>query len=95
MGIMESLKKNAENQCSLSPLNYICKKSIRSGTFPAHLKYSIAKPLFKKSDRENVTNYTPISLLTSFSKVFEKVIYERLLQHININNNFVELTVWI
>jgi hypothetical protein len=34
-----------------SLLNYICNKSIRSGTVPTHLKYSIAKPLFKKGDR--------------------------------------------
>jgi hypothetical protein len=35
-----------------SLLNYICNKSIRSGTFPTHLKYSIVKPLFKKVGRE-------------------------------------------
>jgi hypothetical protein len=40
--------------------------------------------------RKNMTNYRPISLLTSFSKVFEKIIYERLLQHIEINNILVE-----
>jgi hypothetical protein len=34
----------------------------------------------------NLANYRPISLLTSFSKVFEKIIYKRLLLHININN---------
>jgi hypothetical protein len=38
------------------PLNYICNKSIISGTFPTHLKYSILKPLFKKGDKENMTN---------------------------------------
>jgi hypothetical protein len=32
-----------------------------------------------------MANYRPISLLTSFSKVFEKIIYERLLQHVNVN----------
>jgi hypothetical protein len=37
-----------------SPLNYRCNKSIRSGTFPTHLKHSIVKPLFKKGDRENI-----------------------------------------
>jgi fructose-1,6-bisphosphatase/inositol monophosphatase family enzyme len=65
-------------------------KSVRSGTFPTRLKYSIVKPLFKKGDRENMVNYRPISLLTSFSKVFEKIIYGRLLQHINVNNILVE-----
>jgi Notch-like protein len=59
-------------------LNYICNKSIRPGTFPTCLKQSIAKPLFKKGDRENMTNYRPVSLLSSFSKVFEKIICERL-----------------
>jgi hypothetical protein len=37
-----------------------------------------------------MTNYRPISLLTSFSKVFEKIIYERLSQHIEIYNILVE-----
>jgi hypothetical protein len=39
------------------------------------------KPLFKKGDRTDVSNYT----LTSFSKILEKVIYNRLLEHV-INN---------
>jgi hypothetical protein len=44
-----------------------------------------------KGDRENMASYTPISLLTSFSKVFEKkIIYETLLQHINVNNILVD-----
>ena len=75
-----------------SPLNYICKKkSILSGIFPTRLKYSIVKPLFKKGDRNNVANYSPISLLTSFSKVFEKkIIYDRLLQRTENNNILVE-----
>jgi hypothetical protein len=40
----------------------------------------------KKGNKENVANYRPISLLTSFSKVFEWIIYDRLLKHIEINN---------
>jgi hypothetical protein len=39
---------------------------------------------------QKMTNYTPISLLTSISKVFEKIIHERLLQHIKVNNILVE-----
>jgi hypothetical protein len=36
-----------------------------------------------------MTNYRPVSLLMSFSKVFEKVIYARLHQHIKSNNMLV------
>ena len=53
-------------------LSYICNKSILSGTFPTRLKYAIVKPLLNKGDRKDGANYRPISLLTSFSKVFEK-----------------------
>jgi hypothetical protein len=37
-----------------------------------------------------MANYRPISLLTSFAKIFEKIIYERLLQHIQVNNILLE-----
>jgi hypothetical protein len=33
-----------------------------------------------------VSNYRPISILTSFSKIFEKVIFNRLHTHISDNN---------
>jgi hypothetical protein len=65
----------------------IYNKSIISGTFPARLKYSIIKLLHKKGDKENMTNYRMISLLTSYSEIFEKIIYERLLQNVEINKD--------
>jgi hypothetical protein len=54
-----------------SPLIYICNKSLSSGIFPDRLKYAMVKPLFKKGDRANISNYRPISLLSSFAKVIE------------------------
>jgi Notch-like protein len=69
-----------------SPWSYICNKSILSGTFPTRLKYAIVKPLLKKGDKENAANYGPISLLTSFFKVYEKIIYGRLVNHNETNN---------
>jgi hypothetical protein len=41
------------------------------------------KSLYRKGDGTNITNFRPISLLTFFSKVIEKVIYTRLYQNIN------------
>jgi len=69
-----------------SPLTYICNKSLLWGIFPSWLKFSERKPLHKKSDRTDISNFRPISLLTSFSKILEKVIYTRLYQHMNKNN---------
>jgi len=57
-----------------------------SGIFPSRLKYATVKPLLKKGNKESVANYRPISLLTSFSKVLERLIYDRLLNHIQTNN---------
>ena len=63
-----------------SPLTHICNKIILSGSFPDRLKFSIVQPVHKKGT--NYYNYRPISLLTSFSKVFEKAIYTRLIEYL-------------
>jgi hypothetical protein len=49
--------------------------SILLGNFPDCLKFSIIKPMYKKGEEKNKKNYGPISLLTSFSKVFEQALY--------------------
>ena len=56
---------------------------ISPGVFPSRLKFSSIKLFYKKGDRTNIKNFRPVSLLTSFPKVLEKVIYTRLHQHIN------------
>jgi len=71
-------------------LIYLCNKSMSSGIFPTWLKFSQVAPIFKKGDKDKLTNYRPISLLTSFSKIFEKVIYKRLDNHMIFNNILVE-----
>ena len=68
------------------PLTCICNAILNTGIFPDRLKYAIIKPVFKKGDDQDITNYRPISLFTSFSKVIEKLIYVRLLDHITANS---------
>jgi Notch-like protein len=58
---------------NLAPLTYMCNKLLSLGVFRTRLNYSQLNPIFK-SDRTDMANYRPISLLTSFSKIFEKVI---------------------
>jgi len=68
-----------------SPPNYIHNISISTEIFPSCLKYS----LFKTGDKNNMVNYRPIWLLTSSSKVLEKVIYKRVLTRFNNHNILV------
>jgi hypothetical protein len=56
---------------------------MQSGIFPEKLKYSKIKPLYKKGDKQLISNYRSISLLTSFSKIVEKVMFNRLKNHLN------------
>jgi hypothetical protein len=44
------------------------------------------KPCFKKGDKSQLSNYRPISVLTSFSKIFEFLIFHRLKHHLVSNN---------
>lgn len=74
----------------ISPINYIRNTVLLIGAFPSRLKYSEIKPLHKGGDVKNMTNYRPVLLLTSFSKIFRKVIYVRLLENINNNNILVD-----
>jgi hypothetical protein len=76
-----------------APLNYICNRSVLSGLFPTCLKYSVVIPLLKKGDKKDIKNYRPISLLTSFSTIFEKVIYIRLSKHIK-NNDILFIDIY-
>ena len=43
------------------------------------MKFTIVKPLHKKGSTTEMGNYRPISLLTAFSKVLEKLIYIKTL----------------
>jgi hypothetical protein len=51
------------------------------GVFPDSLKHTLIKPLHKNDYRSEVSNYRPVSLLKSFSKIFEMVMQRRILKH--------------
>jgi len=74
----------------LSLLTYTFNKILSTGIFPERLKFSEVTPLFKKGDITEFSNYRPISLLTSFPKIIEKIIYKRLYSYLNGNNVLVD-----
>ena len=55
------------------------------GTFPDILKIAKVTPLHKKDSKLNFLNYRPISLLSVFSKIYEKLLFTRIYSYLNIN----------
>jgi len=60
--------------------------SISSGVCPNSLKIAKVIPIYKKDDSALVSNYRPISLLPSISKILEKIVHKRLYNFLNSNN---------
>ena len=44
------------------------------------------KPIFKNGDKRNVANYRPIYMWPSFSNFLEKIMYNRIMNHLETNN---------
>ena len=71
----------------VSPLlTLLVNQSFQSGIFPDKLKIAKVISLFKKGNPELPSNYRPISLLSIFSKTFEKPMYRRLYKFLEIHN---------
>ena len=68
------------------PLSKIANLSLEQGVFPTKLKIAIVSPLYKAKDPMFFNNYRPISLLSVFSKIIERFMYNRLLKFIDKNN---------
>ena len=64
------------------PLSKIIYILLRNGIFPDKLKVAKVLPVFKSEDPQYFVNYRPISLLPIFSKIFEKVFYNRYIEFI-------------
>jgi hypothetical protein len=68
----------------ISPvLAHIINLSYVKGVFPNKLKQSVVVPIWKKNNSINLDNLRPISLLSVFSKIIEKVTKVRLLSYLN------------
>lgn len=66
-----------------TPITHIVNKSLEENYFPNALKTAIVTPIFKAGDKQDVTNYRPISILPAISKVIEKTVAEQLVKHLN------------
>ena len=71
-------------------LEHIFNLCINQGYFPGELKVGCLTPVFKKGDKLNIENYRPICSLSPLSKIFERIIYDKMLIFIDKNQIFSE-----
>ena len=65
------------------PLTHIFNQSITTGIIPNQMKISIVTPIYKSNEKDKFQNYRPISVLPCFSKILERLMYDRLISHLN------------
>ena len=95
--LIKSLKDKATSDTSVKPLKaagpvlspllaFAISCSLAQGIVPGKLKIAKVVPLHKGGSKIDVKNYRPISLLPIFSKVYEKAMQSRLVEHLKANN---------
>ena len=75
----------------LTDLFYHC---ISLGIFPQQLKIAKVIPVYKSGPPDDVGNYRPISLLTSLSTIFERLIFKRMISFFDKNNHSNFNPIW-
>lgn len=100
LNIIQGLRGNCATGCDgipaklikdsrliLAPsIAHICNLSFESGVFPNAFKKALVSPIFKSGDRHEVSNYRPISILTSLSKILERILNINLTNFLNKYN---------
>ena len=64
------------------PITHICNLSFANGYFPGEMKLAKVIPIFKNGDKHIFQNYRPVSVLSCLSKIFERLMYNRLVTFI-------------
>ena len=72
----------------IKPLLLIIRQVLNTGIFPEKLKIAKVIPMFKKGDEELFSNYRPISILPTISKIIEKVVYQQIYSFFQQNELF-------
>ena len=80
------LKENINKVSEI--LTHIFNNCISDGYFPDELKTGCITPIYKSGLKTEVNNYRPVCSLSPFSKIFEIIIYNRMIDFIEQNNIF-------
>ena len=79
-GISPKLLKTIKNEL-IKPVTLIINQCINTGIFLDKLKAAKVVSIFKGNDATIFSNYRPISILPTISKVFEIIIFNQIQQH--------------
>jgi len=58
---------------------------------PDALKISKVIPIYKNGEKDIADNYRPISILNTFERILEKVMYKRLYEYLSVNHTSVRI----
>ena len=83
-GISVSMIKICDSSI-VDPLCMIFERSLATGLYPSLWKKANIIPIHKKDSRQTKKNYRPISLLPIFGKIFEKLLFDDMYEHLNAN----------
>ncbi|MCG8113035.1 MAG: reverse transcriptase domain-containing protein [Candidatus Thiodiazotropha taylori] len=84
-GLNNRILKELSKEIS-SPFCCLFNYSLQIGVFPSTYKDANVSPVPKKGDLSVASNHRPISLLNSESKLFEKLVFKHLFNHLQANN---------
>jgi hypothetical protein len=73
-----------------TPLVHLFNRSLSTGILPSKLKTSRTVPIFKAGNKNLCDNYRPISLLSTLSKILEKYVANKLVNHLETNGILYE-----
>jgi len=79
--VVKSVKKTI-----VIPLTYLCNLSLITGKVPHSLKIAKVTPIYKKGSKDIIANYRPVSVLPVFSKIYERLVYNRIMKFIEKHN---------
>jgi hypothetical protein len=74
----------------LKPMTHVLNMSLSTGIFPREMKIARVIPIFKSGNTMLFNNYRPVSVLPIFSKVYERIMYKRLISFINTHKLLYE-----
>ena len=63
-------------------LRYVFDLSLQTEIFPDPLKIGKVTPVFRTGDLKEISNYRPISVLSRFSKILERIMHNRLYSYL-------------